>query len=140
MFCYWVRLKLLLIFFFFQAEDGIRDGTETGVQTCALPISVMARRRMPELPGVPTTVEAGFPQWVGGNWWVLAAPHGTNSRIIERLAAEFGSALTNVAVRKRIGELGHVPIGLAPAATAAFLRSESARYKSIVELGGIKAE
>src|SRR5579862_1924236 len=27
-------------FFFFQAEDGIRDGTVTGVQTCALPISV----------------------------------------------------------------------------------------------------
>src|SRR5689334_24184596 len=27
-----------LRFFFFQAEDGIRDGTVTGVQTCALPI------------------------------------------------------------------------------------------------------
>src|SRR6267143_5058151 len=29
----------LRCFFFFQAEDGIRDGTVTGVQTCALPIS-----------------------------------------------------------------------------------------------------
>src|SRR5256886_5038634 len=28
-------------FFFFQAEDGIRDLTVTGVQTCALPICVM---------------------------------------------------------------------------------------------------
>src|SRR6266508_3325981 len=28
----------LLCFFFFQAEDGIRDGHVTGVQTCALPI------------------------------------------------------------------------------------------------------
>src|SRR4051794_41382382 len=28
----------LCIFFFFQAEDGIRDGRVTGVQTCALPI------------------------------------------------------------------------------------------------------
>ena len=27
------------IFFFFQAEDGIRDTSVTGVQTCALPIS-----------------------------------------------------------------------------------------------------
>src|SRR5689334_23697482 len=33
----WVRLFWLFIFFF-QAEDGIRDGTVTGVQTCALPI------------------------------------------------------------------------------------------------------
>src|SRR5690625_7312165 len=29
----------MLSFFFFQAEDGIRDGHVTGVQTCALPIS-----------------------------------------------------------------------------------------------------
>src|SRR2546430_12490935 len=29
----------MLFFFFFQAEDGIRDLTVTGVQTCALPIS-----------------------------------------------------------------------------------------------------
>src|SRR5689334_24011688 len=28
----------IFFFFFFQAEDGIRDGTVTGVQTCALPI------------------------------------------------------------------------------------------------------
>src|SRR5438876_7733650 len=30
----------MYFFFFFQAEDGIRDGRVTGVQTCALPISV----------------------------------------------------------------------------------------------------
>src|SRR5256886_7454620 len=29
----------MTVFFFFQAEDGIRDLTVTGVQTCALPIS-----------------------------------------------------------------------------------------------------
>src|SRR2546430_3757647 len=32
-------LSLCNLFFFFQAEDGIRDLTVTGVQTCALPIS-----------------------------------------------------------------------------------------------------
>src|SRR5947207_13576173 len=30
---------MLVFFFFFQAEDGIRDHCVTGVQTCALPIS-----------------------------------------------------------------------------------------------------
>src|SRR5690554_3334097 len=35
-------LTLPLFFFFFQAEDGIRDADVTGVQTCALPISVFA--------------------------------------------------------------------------------------------------
>src|SRR2546427_6775682 len=32
----------LIFVFFFQAEDGIRDLTVTGVQTCALPISLLA--------------------------------------------------------------------------------------------------
>src|SRR2546429_4536731 len=35
-------LKLLCFCFFFQAEDGIRDVAVTGVQTCALPISIYA--------------------------------------------------------------------------------------------------
>src|SRR5207245_4332452 len=33
------------VFFFFQAEDGIRDATVTGVQTCALPICVRLQTR-----------------------------------------------------------------------------------------------
>src|SRR3989442_2359066 len=33
----------LVFFFFFQAEDGIRDADVTGVQTCALPISSWTR-------------------------------------------------------------------------------------------------
>ena len=33
---------ILLFFFFFQAEDGIRDYKVTGVQTCALPICMIA--------------------------------------------------------------------------------------------------
>src|SRR5207248_4872644 len=41
--CYFI--SFFFFFFFFQAEDGIRDRTVTGVQTCALPICVVARAR-----------------------------------------------------------------------------------------------
>src|SRR5437016_11396832 len=37
--CFVVACDLCFFFFFFQAEDGIRDWSVTGVQTCALPIS-----------------------------------------------------------------------------------------------------
>src|SRR2546429_2172546 len=37
----------LLVCFFFQAEDGIRDVAVTGVQTCALPISLLDRAPAP---------------------------------------------------------------------------------------------
>src|SRR2546426_6296110 len=39
------QMVSFLSFFFFQAEDGIRDYKVTGVQTCALPISEHVRRR-----------------------------------------------------------------------------------------------
>src|SRR5207253_6700918 len=38
--CVSLYLCFVHFFFFFQAEDGIRDGHVTGVQTCALPISL----------------------------------------------------------------------------------------------------
>src|SRR5690625_5722963 len=38
------------LFFFFQAEDGIRDGHVTGVQTCALPIFLRSSWRVRLLP------------------------------------------------------------------------------------------
>src|SRR5256885_1514770 len=38
--CLCVTWVVLFLFFFFQAEDGIRDYKVTGVQTCALPICV----------------------------------------------------------------------------------------------------
>src|SRR2546427_9834500 len=43
MMCSLMVVDALFFFFFFQAEDGIRDLTVTGVQTCALPILVRVR-------------------------------------------------------------------------------------------------
>src|SRR5438094_1373647 len=41
--------RLSCVSFFFQAEDGIRDRTVTGVQTCALPICQLLRLTSPDL-------------------------------------------------------------------------------------------
>src|SRR4051794_41769236 len=58
------------LFFFFQAEDGIRDGRVTGVQTCALPISRGSARASAACqwaacpaPAVPGAFRALF--WAG---------------------------------------------------------------------------
>src|SRR5207249_7885189 len=51
-----------LLFFFFQAEDGIRDRNVTGVQTCALPISrrfTAEARRTPTAPAPLSSSSSG---------------------------------------------------------------------------------
>src|SRR2546421_6845689 len=49
---------LFVSFFFFQAEDGIRDLIVTGVQTCALPILVLLRGVVPEAAVRAESIEA----------------------------------------------------------------------------------
>src|SRR5882757_3509023 len=59
-----MAIQCLFVFFFFQAEDGIRDIGVTGVQTCALPISrgrgsarwipIRRARQTPKTPGLLT--------------------------------------------------------------------------------------
>src|SRR5580765_4465734 len=52
----------MLLFFFFQAEDGIRDGRVTGVQTCALPIYPARADQRGERAGRPLILATTAPQ------------------------------------------------------------------------------
>src|SRR5947208_11111023 len=53
-----INKTIILIFFFFQAEDGIRDDLVTGVQTCALPIYTSALSAAPSKPAGSTPLQA----------------------------------------------------------------------------------
>src|SRR5699024_11412576 len=56
---------IVVVFFFFQAEDGIRDRNVTGVQTCALPISNMERSLTMELVRVTEAAALSSSRWMG---------------------------------------------------------------------------
>src|SRR5690348_18220980 len=75
-------------FFFFQAEDGIRDGRVTGVQTCALPIFESLYDRLRTVEPAPATFIPLFwgngmkgdvhgveiwGNWQAADWWRLSA-------------------------------------------------------------------
>src|SRR2546427_8816765 len=73
---------MLFMFFFFQAEDGIRDLTVTGVQTCALPIyragaGRRGRRRGSERPAAYLRDDRGSRQRRQG----VQSRHGGNRRL-----------------------------------------------------------
>src|SRR5690625_5307201 len=56
----------MYILFFFQAEDGIRDGHVTGVQTCALPISFHIAQGVTSV--TLSAHKAGGPVGIGALW------------------------------------------------------------------------
>src|SRR2546427_8653885 len=74
--CYWssdvcLGEVIVRVFFFFQAEDGIRDLTVTGVQTCALPISLRLSAD-DSFNQVPVVHSLADPRLVGTTAVVLA--------------------------------------------------------------------
>src|SRR6266481_7337982 len=67
-------------FFFFQAEDGIRDGTVTGVQTCALPISKFCRHAAYRQNFVPTPRQIERHRGAGTAQTAAAKPRAFHAR------------------------------------------------------------
>src|SRR3989441_51289 len=68
-------LRFFYIFFFFQAEDGIRDKLVTGVQTCALPISPGGRPHRASGPRTPSTSGRRTPSPAPARPTDRAGPH-----------------------------------------------------------------
>src|SRR2546422_4802704 len=74
-------MSLLIVFFFFKAEDGIRVVAVTGVQTCALPISRLIRRA----EGISTHADpAGSVLVAGGGGRVFRGEGRLSERSEER--------------------------------------------------------
>src|SRR5690606_23589726 len=119
---------VLAVFFFFQAEDGIRDFHVTGVQTCALPILFIdvdtGLRRMGLAPGMPTVELAERIARVPGLEVVglmSHAGHVSAARTPEELAEtarRAAQALVETAeiLRRRGVPIAHVSPGSTPAA------------------------
>src|SRR6478609_11555759 len=64
----------VFLFFFFQAEDGIRDKLVTGVQTCALPIFVPISATSGTLPPAIAVTNLSCACAHGTNWMLTFVP------------------------------------------------------------------
>lgn len=104
------------------------------------PLAVLSKQRIPELPEVPTAAEAGFPELLFGNWWVLSAPKGTAPSVISRLSTEIRQVMADPEIKRKLLDMGQVPLGYGPAETAAFMRAESTKYKTLIERTGIRLD
>ena len=103
--------------------------------------ALAAPARSPVIPQVPTTAEAGLPEYVVSGWNGIFAPKDTPRPIVERLADALDRALDDEGVRKRLIALGcDIPEKgkRGPAALAALVVSEIARWSPIIKAAGVK--
>jgi tripartite-type tricarboxylate transporter receptor subunit TctC len=95
--------------------------------------------RSPALPNVPTSKEAGLPEFQAQAWNALFAPKGTPQPVLDKLTDALDKALDDEQTRKRLLELGSVlpdKAGRGQQALAALVKSEIDRWTPIIKAAG----
>jgi tripartite-type tricarboxylate transporter receptor subunit TctC len=113
-------------------------GQITGGQVRAL--AVATAERLPQLPEVPTSAEAGLPGFVFGTWFGLVAPARTPPEIVARLSAAVDAALREPEIGGRWRAQGAIVVGGTPEAFAAFIATQTAELEPVIRAANIRAE
>jgi tripartite-type tricarboxylate transporter receptor subunit TctC len=97
--------------------------------------------RHPSAPEVPTTAEAGLPQYRhDGGWFAMFAPANTPMDIVDKLYREVRSAMQTPGVREKLASLGVEPVADTPAEFKKFVSAELRAYAEQVRLAGVTPE
>ena len=100
-------------------------------------LAVTAGKRQPQLPDVPTAIEAGVKGYDVASWNALAAPAKTPQPVLDKLHEAVVKALAAPDVTRRFAELGVEPRPSSPEELKAFYASEARRWTEVVERAGI---
>ena len=103
-------------------------------------LAVTSPTRLDALPEIPTVAESGLPGFEYIGWLGIAAPAGTSVPIIERLQRGIAAILLTDEARQYFASQGREPVASTPAAFAAFIRAEHAKWGQVIHDSNIKAE
>ncbi len=107
-----------------------------GGETRAL--AVMDTARLPQLPDVPTTAEAGFPGLEAYTWHMVMAPRGTPANVVQTVNRAFMQVAAEAAVQQRLSDLAmRLVTDSTPESAAAWLQAETQKWSAVVREANI---
>lgn len=105
--------------------------------------AITSKSRVATLPDVPTSAEAGVPEFDVTTWYGLYAPRGTPKPVVDQLVGALQTALKDPALVSRFAELSMAPVEPAratPEALEAFLKAEIGKWGRIIKAAGIEPQ
>jgi tripartite-type tricarboxylate transporter receptor subunit TctC len=124
--------------------DAVIDQTVTMIPAhrgrTAVALAVTGSARVPQLPEVPTFAEAGVPTFDLVVWNAIAAPRGTPSAVVDRVAAAVDAALADEELRRRLGDLAALPPAReerGPDHLRRRIASDVERWTAVVQAAGL---
>jgi tripartite-type tricarboxylate transporter receptor subunit TctC len=98
-------------------------------------LAVSGEKRTPQLPQVPTFIEAGF-EFTTYTWQGLVAPAGTPKEIIDKVAQEVARVVKDPKILEHLAADGYDALGNAPGEFAAMISADIALWAEAVRLAG----
>ncbi|MEP7328868.1 MAG: tripartite tricarboxylate transporter substrate binding protein [Betaproteobacteria bacterium] len=103
-------------------------------------LAVTSAKRNPALPDVPTLAELGYKDFDASGWLGIFVPNGVPPAIVARLNSELSKVMQNPEVRKSLIAQGVEARTSTSDEFGAMVRSESTKWRKIIETAGIKPE
>jgi tripartite-type tricarboxylate transporter receptor subunit TctC len=116
---------------------GLRAGLEAGKIKLLL---VAAKNRLPYIPDVPTSAEAGIPDYLMTVWIGVVAPVGTPQPVADRVHGLVQGLLRDEIMVKRMAGAAIDVMPMSQPDFAAFVREEYARWEGIVKHAGVEPQ
>ena len=125
------------IHFYVFPLPAIVGGLRAG-QFKALAIATV--KRSDAIPDVPTTAEAGFPQYRSESWFGLIGPRALPKQLVSRINADTVTVLKEPATREKIMRTGAEPVYTTPEAFAKMQRDELVELGALIKEIGMKVQ
>ena len=103
-------------------------------------LAVTTGTRAPQLPQVPTMMQAGVEGFETSVWIGALAPRGTPAGIVDKLQKAIVQALATPEFSRLLQHEGYQAVGSTPAQMAAKIQSESAKWARVIKEAGIQPD
>ena len=103
-------------------------------------LAVTGKERLPSLPDVPTTAEAGYPKVDATSWFAVFAPAGVPKPVIDKLNADIRTVVQSAAFKQKVQEQGATADYQSPQQLGDKVRADLANWATVVKTSKIEAE
>ena len=101
-------------------------------------LGVTSAERASGAPHIPTIAESGVAGYESTQWFGILAPAGTPREIVTLVHSTVARALAQSDLKKRLAADGAEPVGNAPEAFGAYIRSETEKWSKLVKAAGVR--
>jgi tripartite-type tricarboxylate transporter receptor subunit TctC len=103
-------------------------------------LAITSAARADALPDVPTTAQAGYPDFAADIWTAVLVPAGTPKPIVETLQHEIARLVASPEAKQRMAPLGYRPVANSPDECTKYIAAEARRWAKVIEEAGIKVQ